>query len=135
MDAFHRFAFFTTARDAAVVTFAASVLMLAFSFEPSIAFAIGANIALGFALIQLLRVACLSDEGIVHTEVWRILKPEERPAGTEGRRTARDDLQVMLLRFARIAVGSAVLLYTLSLFFSLSRGSRTLHAVVSPPLG
>jgi len=135
MDAFRRFAFFTVARDASFVALAAATLMLAFSFAPPFALAIGANIALVYAIGLLLRVACLTDEGIVRTEVWRILKPQERPAGESAQRTAKDDLQVVLLQFAEAAAGIAIALYCSSLMLSLSKEARSLHAVVSAPLG
>ena len=134
MDAFHRFACFTVARDASFVALAAATLMLGFSFAPALALAIGANIALVYAIGILLRVACLTDERIVSTEVWRILRPDERPAGNAGRRLARDDLQEVLLRFAQAAAGVAIALYGSSLLLSLHSDSRSVHAVVNLPL-
>jgi hypothetical protein len=135
MDAFHRFAVFTVARDASFVALAAVCLMVGFSFAPAMALAIGANIALLFAVGLLLRVACLTSEGIVDTEPWRILEPEERPDGEAARHLARDDLQELLLRFAKAAAGVAIVLYSSSLLLSFDRASRSLHAVVSQPLG
>ena len=135
MGDFHRFAFAITVRDATFVALAAATLMLAFSFAPALAFNIGANIALVFAIALLLRAACLSEDGIDRTEAWRILKPQERPVGDAGRRLARDDLQEVLLRFAQAAAGVAILLYSASLYISLNAQSRSLHAVVSLPQG
>lgn len=135
MDAFHRFAFFTVARDASFVALAAGCLMVGFSFAPAMALSIGANIALLFAVGLLLRSACLRAEDIADTEPWRILKPEERPVGEAARLLARDDLQVMLLKFARAAAGVAIVLYCSSLLLSFDKASRSLHAVVSQPLG
>ena len=100
MGAFRRFAVFTVARDAAVVALAAATLMLAFSFAPALALSIGAHAALFFAIGLLLRAACLSEHRMERTEAWRILKPQERPLGDAGRRSARDDLQEVTLRFA-----------------------------------
>jgi hypothetical protein len=130
MGAFHRFAFFTTARDAGFVSLAAATLMLAFSFEPALACFVGGNVALIFALGLLLRVACLSDEHIVRTEVWRILTPQERPIGESALRHARDDLQDLLLRFAKAAAGVAAVLFGSSLTLSLSK--RSLPVVAEP---
>lgn len=135
MAAFHRFAFATIARDAAFVALAAATLMLAFSFAPALSLSIGANIALVFALGLVLRAACLSEDRIERTEAWRILQPQERPVGDAGRRSARDDLQELLLRFAQAAAGVAVVLYSASLFISLQTQSRSLHAVVTSPYG
>jgi hypothetical protein len=41
-----RFALFALARDSAFVTLAAATLMVGFSFDPSLAFKIGATVAL-----------------------------------------------------------------------------------------
>lgn len=135
MDAFRRFAFFTTARDASFVALAAGTVMVGFSFAPPLALFIGANIALVFAIGLLLRVACLTDERIVLTEVWRILTPQERPVGEAGRRIARDDLQQTLLRFAKAAAGVAIALYSSSLLLSLSAKSRSIHVLANLPPG
>jgi hypothetical protein len=131
MGAFRRFAFAAAARDAGFVALAAATLMLAFSFAPALSLSIGANIALVFAVCMMLRAACLSDEGIERTEAWRILQPQERPAGDAGRRLARDELQDVLLRFAKAAAGAAIVLYGASLAVSLNAQSRSLHAVVT----
>ena len=129
MAAFRRFAFAAAARDAAFVALAAGTLMLAFSSAPALSFSIGANAALAFALAMLLRAACLKDEGIDRTEAWLTLQPQERPSGEAGRRGARDELQDVLLRFAKSAAGVAIILYGASLFVSLHAQSRSLHAV------
>ncbi len=131
MGAFRRFAFAAAARDAGFVALAAATLMLAFSFAPALSLSIGANIALGFAVGMVLRAACLSDDGIERTEAWRILQPQERPAGDAGRRLARDELQDVLLRFAKAAAAAAIILYGASLAVSLNAQSRSLHAVVT----
>ena len=135
MGAFHRFALATIARDATFVALAAATLMVAFSFAPALALSIGANIALVFSLGLVLRAACLREDRIERTEVWRILRPQERPIGDAGRRSARDDLQELLLRFAQAAAGIAIVLYTTSLLISLNAQSRSLHAVVTSSYG
>ena len=135
MGAFRRFAFAAAARDASFVALAAATLMLAFSFAPALSLSIGANIALVFAVCTMLRAACLSDDGIERTEAWRILQPQERPAGAAGRRLARDELQDVLLRFAKAAAGAAIILYGASLAVSLNAESRSLHAVVTQSHG
>jgi hypothetical protein len=135
MEAFHRFAWATISRDATFVALAATTLMVGFSFAPALALNIGANVALIFAIGLLLRAACLSDDRIVRMEAWRGLDPHERPLGDAGRRSARDDLQHVLLWFAKASAGTAVILYGASLSISLSGDSRSLHAVVSLPRG
>jgi len=119
------------ARDATFTALAAVTLMLAFSFAPALALTIGANIALLFAIALLLRAACLSEDRIDRTEVWRSLEAWERPDGDAGRKAARDDLQDALLRFARAASGAAIVLYATSLYLSPSPDARSLHAVVN----
>ncbi|HZT48209.1 MAG TPA: hypothetical protein VFA64_09560, partial [Hyphomicrobiaceae bacterium] len=94
-----------------------------------------ANIALLFAFGLLLRAACLSLGDIVDTEVWRVLKPEERPPDEAARRQARDDLQEVQLRFAKNAAAVAIALYCSSLLLSLNKASRSLQAVVRQQLG
>jgi hypothetical protein len=131
MGAFHPFAVATIARDSTFVALAAATPMLAFGFAPALALGIGANIALLFAIGLLLRAACLSDNRIEHAEAWRILRPQERPVGDAGHRSARDDLRGVLLRFAEAAAGAAIVLYSASLYISLAAQSRSLHALVS----
>ena len=48
MNPFTRFAYFTIARDAGFVSLASGMVMLAFSFWPSMAFEVGAFVALTF---------------------------------------------------------------------------------------
>jgi Ca2+/Na+ antiporter len=120
MDAFARFAFFTIARDAGFVTLAGATLMVAFSFDPALAFYIGAHVALLFALVLLFRAWRLTEDHIVATEPWRILRPEERPQGDDARRWARERLENVLLRFAKGASGVAGLLSGSALVVSLN---------------
>jgi hypothetical protein len=135
MGAFRRLAFAAAARDAAVVALAAATLMVGFSFAPALSLSIGANIALVFAIGMMLRAACLSDKGMERTEAWRFLQPQERPVGDAGRRLARDELQDVLLRFAKAAAAAAIVLYGASLTISLNAQSRSLHAVVTQSHG
>ena len=79
MIPFTRFAFFTVARDAGFVTLAAVLLMLAFSFEPPLAFEVGATVALIFSLGLLVR-GYLPDR--------RTLRAQRGLARAAGRRTA-----------------------------------------------
>lgn len=135
MGAFRRLAFAAAARDAGFVALAAATLMLAFSFAPALSLSIGANIALMFAIFMILRAVCLRDDSVERTEAWLVLQARERPAGDMGRRLARDELQDVLLRFAKAAAAAAILLYAASLAVSLSVESRSLHAVVTQSHG
>lgn len=108
MNPFARFAFFTMARDTSFVALAAGTLMVGYSFEPPLAFTIGATVALIFSIGLLVRSYFLTEERLLRSEVWRALRPDERPAGAQGRRLARAQLEELLLRFAKAASGVAV---------------------------
>jgi Na+/melibiose symporter-like transporter len=117
-----RFAFFTVARDASFVTLAAATLMLAFSFEPPLAFKIGATVALIFSIVLLVRSYFLTEERFLRSEAWRALRPDEKPAGEHGQQLARAQLEELLLRFAKAASGVAGILYCSALALSVSTG-------------
>lgn len=122
MNPFTRFAFFTVARDSAFVTLAAMLLMLAFSFEPALAFEVGATIALVFSIGLLARAYFLTEERLERSEVWRALPEEERPPGADGRRWARSQFELLLLQFAKDASAFAGLLYCSALVMALAGG-------------
>jgi hypothetical protein len=117
---FTRFAFFTVARDASFVTLAAATMMLASSFEPVLAFKIGATVALIFSIGLLIRSYLLTEERFLRSEAWRALLPEERPIGDHAQRLARAQLE--LLRFAKGASGIAGLLYCSALVLAATAG-------------
>lgn len=114
------FAFYTLARDASFVTLAAVTMMVAASFEPALAFKIGATVALTFSLLLLARIYFLTDERFRRSEAWRALRMEERPAGENGRRFARAQLEDLMLRFAKASAGIAGILYSSALMLSAS---------------
>lgn len=126
MIPFRHFAFFTVARDASFVTLAAATLMLAFSFEPPLAFKIGATVALIFSIGLLIRSYFLTEERFLRSEAWRSLRPDERPIGDHAQRLARAQLEVLLLRFAKGASGVAGLLYCSALLLAASAGQSGL---------
>jgi hypothetical protein len=120
MIVFARFAYFTIARDAGFVSLAAALLMLAFSFELPMAFEAGATVALIFSVGLLIRVCCLTEQRFTRSEAWSTLQDEERPAGEDGMRWARAELERMLLRFAKSAAGIAGILYGSALVLSVA---------------
>ncbi len=122
MIPFRRFAFFTIARDASFVTLAAALLMVAFSFEPPLAFKIGATVALIFSIGLLIRSYLLTEERFLKSEAWRALRPDERPIGDHEQHMARAQLEELLLRFAKAASGIAGILYVSALVLSASVG-------------
>lgn len=122
MDPVERYARFTLLRDAGFFAVAAVTLMVGFSFEPALALDLGASVALIFAIVQLLRVARLTEERFRRGEVWLSLRPDERPAGEHGIRIALTSLQDQMLRFAKAASGAAVMLYGSGLTLSVTFG-------------
>jgi hypothetical protein len=135
MTAFRRFAFFTTIRDAFFVGLATATMMFAASFAPAIAFQIGATVQLMFALWLLFRARRLDNERIVRTEAWRALEPHERPVGEAGRHSAREDLELVLLRFAKTAAGFAIALYSGSVVFALTDPGEPTRVLVAGSAG
>lgn len=103
-----RFALFTLARDSAFVMLAAATLMVGFSFDPSLAFKIGATVALIFSLGLLIWAYFLTEERFLRSEAWSALRLDERPPGTQGPRLARAQLEELLLRFAKGPLASPV---------------------------
>lgn len=122
MIPFRRFAFYTVARDAAFVALAAATMMVGASFEPPLAFKIGATVALIFSIGLLIRAYLLTEERFLRSEAWRALRPEERPAGEDERRLAQAQLEELLLRAAKAASGVAGIFYCSALVLSASMG-------------
>lgn len=136
MNPFARIALFSVMRDSAYVSLAAMVLMLAFSFQLTIAFEIGATIALMFAIGLLVRAYFLTEERLERCEVWRALPEHERPQGDDGRRWARSYFELVLLRFAKGASGFAGILYSSALLMALASALAQPfdHTVLAPYL-
>ena len=118
MILFMRFAIFTVSRDAAFVALAAVGLMFAYSFALPLALDLAATVALTFAVAMMIRAYCLTEERLERSEAWRVLPPDERPEGEQGRRWARAELEDLLLRFAKGASGIAGFLYGSALVMS-----------------
>jgi hypothetical protein len=97
-------------------------MMVGFSFEPSLAFKIGATVALIFSIGLLIRAYLLTEERFLRSEAWRALRPDERPAGQHGRRLAQAQLEELLLRVAKAASGVAGILYCSALVLSAGAG-------------
>lgn len=115
MDTFARFAFFTIARDAGVASFAAGILMIAYSFNPPLALVLGASVAMFFAAVMLVRALFLTEDRVVATEPWQVMEPDQRPDGDDGRAGACQKLETLLLAAAKNAAGIAALLFGLGL--------------------
>lgn len=129
-----RFACFTLTRDSLFVALAGAVLMVAFSFEPPLAFRIGASVALLFSVVLLARSYFLTEKRFRRSEAWRSLRPEERPAGDQGPQLARDQFQLLLLRFARGGAAVAVFLYGSALVLSAAMDPSGFDTIVTARL-
>lgn len=112
------FAFYTLIRDASFVALAAGTMMVAASFEPALAFKIGATVSLTFSLVLLARAYFLTDKRFQNSEVWRALRADERPHGENGRQFARAQLEELMLQFAKVSAGLAGILYCSALMLS-----------------
>lgn len=118
MDSFGRVAFFTIAWDASFAVIAAAILMLAYSFDPPLAFFIGASVALFFTGVLLIRALFLTEHRIQTSEPWQAMEPSERPVGDDGLRDAQETFESMLLRFAKASSGVASTLFGFALLAS-----------------
>jgi hypothetical protein len=129
-----RFAFFTLTRDSLFVALAASLLMVAFSFRPPLAFEVGASVALVFSICLLARGYFLNEERFRRSEAWRALTPEERPAGDVGPQLAQEHFKTLLLRFAQGASAIAAFLYASALLLSVALSDPGFDAIVTAGL-
>src|SRR3954447_18989619 len=102
MGPFRENAFYLLAWRAFLVALIALALIVTRSFELAAAFLIGANVALLFSLGLIVWSERLTEQRIVWTEAWRMLKPSQRPAGRAGRRWALSCLSGVALRFAQV---------------------------------
>lgn len=118
MDSFARVAFFTIAWEASFAVVAAAVLMVAYSFDPPLAFFIGASVALFFTGVMLVRALFLTEQRIQASEAWQVMEPSERPVGDDGLRNAQETFESMLLRFAKAGSGVASTLFGFALLAS-----------------
>ena len=99
MEPFEEKAFYLLVWRAFLAALIALVLIVTRGYQVPGAFVIAANVALIFSLGLIVWARRLTDERIVSTEAWRILKPGQRPAGIG--RWACLYLNEVALRFAR----------------------------------
>lgn len=106
MDPFRDQAFYVLVWTSILAIIVAVILMATLSNNLTAAILIGANVALLFSVGLIAWTNLLSDKRVERTTAWSTLPPEQRPAGTGGRRLARNCLQDTALHFAE--AGSAV---------------------------
>ena len=110
MDSFRDQAFYLLLWRSVLVVLAATLLMATLGANLATAVLIGANVALLFSLGLIAWTNALSEERIVRTKAWRMLAPNQRPAGPGGRRSARNCLNETALRFAEGGSALAIVL-------------------------
>jgi hypothetical protein len=93
-----------------LVALIAAVLMVTHTIELKAALLVGANIALLFSVGLIVWTSQLDEDQIVRTEAWRMLVPDERPAGPVGRQCALSNLAEMAFRFAKGSSAVAIAL-------------------------
>jgi hypothetical protein len=120
MIRFRENAFYLLAWRAFLAALIGLVLMATRCAEAAVAFLIGANVALLFSSGLIVWSEQLTDERVVWTEAWRMLRPSQRPAGRAGRRWAHGCLSDMALRFAEGASGLAIALSASALIASVA---------------
>ena len=126
-----RYAFYTLVRDTSFVTLAGAMMMVGASFDPPLAFKIGASVALIFALSLIGRSVRLNDERFRRCEAWLALRPDERPQGEHGFQLAKDRFSFLLLRFAKASAGIACLLFGLALIGSMHMNDPAVDGFVT----
>jgi hypothetical protein len=118
MNRFRDIAFYLLVWRAFVATLVGIVLIVTYSFDFAAAFLIGADVALLFSLGLIAWEYRLTDERVVCTAAWRLLRPAETPAGAAGRRWACTNLEETALRFAKGASAVAIALCSTALVVS-----------------
>ncbi len=119
-DRFSQCAFSAIVSDAAFVVIAGVTLMFAFSFNPALALNIGGGIALIFSLRLIHQLSKLQKEGICQTDVWQFMEPNELPHDAFGIRRAQDQLENLLLRFAKGASAVSIAMFVAALLITLN---------------
>ena len=120
MGPFRENAFYLLAWRAFLVALIALALIVTRSFELAAAFLIGANVALLFSLGLIVWSERLTEQRIVWTESWRMVKPSQRPAGRAGRRWALSCLSDVALRFAQVVSVLAIALSASALMLAIA---------------
>ena len=110
MREFSENAYYLLVWRAILVALIAAVLMVTHTIELKAALLLGATIALLFSVGLIVWTSQLDERQIVRTEAWRMLVPEERPAGPAGRQCALNNLEQMAFRFAKVSSAVAIAL-------------------------
>ena len=113
MREFSENAYYLLVWRAILVALIAAVLMVTHTIELKAALLLGATIAL-----LIVWTSQLDERQIVRTEAWRMLVPEERPAGPAGRQCALNNLAEMAFRFAKASSAVAIALTGIALTIS-----------------
>ena len=118
MGPFRQHVFYLLLWRTTLVALIALVLAATRCLELRGALLIGANAALLFSLGLIAWSEQLGSDRIMWTEAWRMLRPDERPAGLAGRSVAYDCLRGLALQFAKVASAVAATLSASALLLS-----------------
>jgi len=110
MDPFRNQAFYILLWQSILAAIVATVLMATLSDDVAAAVLIGAKVAFLYSLGLVAWAALLTDELVVRSRAWRLLRSDQRPAGPGGRRGARRCLNEAAFGFAEAASVVAILL-------------------------
>lgn len=114
LDVVEKLAEFTVARACGFAMLAILVAIVGLVDEPAIALKTGALLSLLTSMILLLKAALAETKPHRATELWLLLKPEERPHEAVAQRIIALALREAFLRFALyFASGAAAMLVTL----------------------
>jgi hypothetical protein len=119
----------------AILTALVAILLIALhDLEPATALLIGANTALLFSLVLIVRANRLNEGRITRSELWRTLPARKRPSSEAGLRLARYALEDTWLQFAKAAAAIAVVLAGLAYASRSGDGTAWANAGRGPAL-
>lgn len=106
---------FSVGRGCAFAMLAITVAMVGFSFDSVYALKVGAGLALITSLTLLLRAVYAEHKPYKSTELWVLLKPDERPPASAAQQVLSRALKRAYLRFALYFASGTAGLTTLAL--------------------
>jgi len=119
MDAIEEAAFICVGRACAFAWLAGICLMFAFSFKPPLAAFIGGLVALAATAVLLLEAFRAPRKPYKRTELWGVLKEDQRPPAAIAQQVIGRVLREKHLYFAQLAAKYAVFFFALGLFLRL----------------
>lgn len=125
LETIEKLAEFSVARACGFAMLAILVMVLGLSGEPDMALKTGATLSLLTSMILLLKAGLAEAKPYRSTELWLMLKPEERPHEAVAQRIIALALREAFLRFALYFANGAAAMLIVQLVISLFSASRT----------